>query len=30
MLAQTGRLIEEVLPLAAARWPKLRRHMAAE
>ena len=30
MLAQTRRLIEEVLPLAAARWPKPRRSMAAE
>ena len=30
MLAQTRRLIEEVLPLAAARWPKPRRPMAAE
>jgi hypothetical protein len=30
MLAQTRRLIEEALPLAAARWPKPRRHMPAE
>ena len=30
MLAQTRRLIEAVLPLAAARWPKPRRSMAAE
>src|SRR5215471_6031140 len=30
MLAQTRRLIEELLPLAAARWPKPRRPMAAE
>jgi probable F420-dependent oxidoreductase len=30
MLAQTRRLIEEVLPLAAARWPKPRKHLAAE
>jgi probable F420-dependent oxidoreductase len=30
MLAQTRRLIEEVLPLVPARWPRPRRHMAAE
>jgi probable F420-dependent oxidoreductase len=30
MLAQTRRLIEEVLPLVATRWPKPRRPVAAE
>jgi len=30
MVAQTRRLIEEVLPLAAARWPKPRKQLAAE
>jgi hypothetical protein len=30
MLVQTRRLIEEALPLAPARRPKPRRHMAAE
>ena len=30
MLAQTRRLINEVLPLVAARWPKPKRRMAAE
>jgi hypothetical protein len=29
-LGKSPRLIEEGLPLAAARWPKPRRHMAAE
>jgi probable F420-dependent oxidoreductase len=30
MMAQTHRLIDEVLPLAAARWPKPQKRMAAE
>jgi hypothetical protein len=30
MIAQTRRLIDEVLPLVAARWPKPKRRMAAE
>ena len=30
MIAQTRRLIDEVLPLVAARWPKPRKRMAAE
>jgi alkanesulfonate monooxygenase SsuD/methylene tetrahydromethanopterin reductase-like flavin-dependent oxidoreductase (luciferase family) len=30
MMAQTRRLIDEVLPLAAARWPKPKKRMAAE
>ena len=30
MLAQTRRLVEEVLPLVAVRWPKPRKRLAAE
>jgi len=30
IMAQTRRLIDEVLPLVAARWPKPKRRMAAE
>jgi hypothetical protein len=30
MLAQTRRLIEEVLPLVATRWPKPKKRLAAE
>jgi probable F420-dependent oxidoreductase len=30
MLAQTRQLVEEVLPLVAARWPKPKKRMAAE
>ena len=30
IMAQTRRLIDEVLPLAAARWPKPKKRMAAE
>jgi probable F420-dependent oxidoreductase len=30
VMAQTRRLIEEVLPLVAARWPKAKKRMAAE
>jgi len=30
MMAQTRRLIDEVLPLAAARWPKPKKRLAAE
>jgi alkanesulfonate monooxygenase SsuD/methylene tetrahydromethanopterin reductase-like flavin-dependent oxidoreductase (luciferase family) len=30
LMAQTRRLIEEVLPLAAARWPKAKKRLAAE
>src|SRR5204863_5907901 len=30
MMAQTRRLIDEVLPLAAARWPKAKKRLAAE
>ena len=30
IMAQTRRLIDEVLPLVAARWPKARKRMAAE
>jgi hypothetical protein len=30
IMAQTRRLIDEVLPLVAARWPKPRKRMAAE
>ena len=30
MMAQTRRLIEEVLPLVKSRWPKLKKRMAAE
>jgi probable F420-dependent oxidoreductase len=30
MLAQTRRLVEEVLPLVATRWPKPKRRLAAE
>ena len=30
MVAQTRRLIDEVLPLAAARWPKPKKRLAAE
>jgi hypothetical protein len=29
-MAQTRRLIDEVLPLVAARWPKPQRRQAAE
>jgi hypothetical protein len=29
-MAQTRRLIEEVLPLAATRWPKAKKRLAAE
>jgi alkanesulfonate monooxygenase SsuD/methylene tetrahydromethanopterin reductase-like flavin-dependent oxidoreductase (luciferase family) len=30
LMAQTRRLIEEVLPLAATRWPKAKKRLAAE
>ena len=30
ILAQTRRLIEEVLPLVASRWPKQKKRLAAE
>ena len=30
MMAQTRRLIDEVLPLAATRWPKAKKRLAAE
>ena len=30
IMAQTRRLIDEVLPIVAARWPKPRKRLAAE
>jgi alkanesulfonate monooxygenase SsuD/methylene tetrahydromethanopterin reductase-like flavin-dependent oxidoreductase (luciferase family) len=30
MLAQTRRLVEEVLPLVAGRWPRAKKRLAAE